>query len=63
MAEYDQFWDDARKAAKNGKMDPSLLTETNKKALMSAVAEGGLEGLSDAIDMLAFKVGKAATAP
>lgn len=63
MAEFDEFWENARKGAKEGKIDPAMMSEINKKALMSAFAEGGMEAVSNAIDMLAFKVGKAVTAP
>jgi len=63
MAEFDEFWENARKGAKEGKIDPAMMSEINKKALMSAFAEGGMEAVSNAIDMLAFKVGKVVTAP
>ncbi|HPA76623.1 MAG TPA: strawberry notch C-terminal domain-containing protein, partial [Deltaproteobacteria bacterium] len=63
MAEFDEFWENARKGAKEGKIDPAMMSEINKKALMSAFAEGGMEAVNKAIDMLAFKVGKVVTAP
>ncbi|WP_319764544.1 PLxRFG domain-containing protein [Maridesulfovibrio sp.] len=54
LAEYDQFMEEAEKAGLNRE-------DVRPEAIASAVAEGGLEGVSNFLDMVLMKVGKPIT--
>ncbi|BDQ35937.1 hypothetical protein SYK_02970 [Pseudodesulfovibrio nedwellii] len=54
LAEYDRFMEEAKTVG----IDPA---DVKQEAIMAAVAEGGLEGVSNLLDLALMKVGKPVT--